>query len=68
MKLTPDVLEINLSDVEDRIKRFIKGYVEINGFDGVVIGLSGGVDSSTIMRCYWKRKSNRIKSTRRGNV
>ena len=48
MKLTPDVLEINLSVVEDRIKRFIKGYVEINGFEGVVIGLSGGVDSSTI--------------------
>lgn len=48
MKLTPDALEINLSEVEDKIKRFIKGYAEINGFDGVVIGLSGGVDSSTI--------------------
>jgi len=48
MKLTPAVLEINLSEVEDRIKRFIKGYVEINGFKGIVIGLSGGVDSSTI--------------------
>ncbi len=48
MKLTPAVLEINLSEVVDRIKRFIKGYVEINGFKGIVIGLSGGVDSSTI--------------------
>ncbi len=48
MKLNPTVLEINLSEVEDRIKRFIKGYVETNRFDGIVIGLSGGVDSSTI--------------------
>ena len=48
MKLNPSVLEINLSEVENIIKRFIKGYIKNNGFEGIIIGLSGGVDSSTI--------------------
>ena len=48
MKLTPSVLELDLPDVEKRIRRFIKQHVEISGAGGIVLGLSGGVDSSTI--------------------
>ena len=48
MKLTPSVLELDLSEIEKRIRRFIKKYVENSGADGIVVGLSGGIDSSTI--------------------
>jgi NAD+ synthase len=48
MKLTPSVLELDLSEIEKRIRRFIKRYVENSGADGIVVGLSGGIDSSTI--------------------
>jgi NAD+ synthase len=47
VKLTPSVLELDLSEVEKRIKRFIKEYVENAGAEGIVLGLSGGIDSST---------------------
>jgi len=47
MKLTPSVLELDLSEIEKRIRRFIKKYVENSGADGIVVGLSGGIDSST---------------------
>jgi len=47
MKLTPSVLELDLSEIEKRIRRFIKKYVENSGADGIVLGLSGGIDSST---------------------
>ena len=48
MKLTPSVLELDLPEIEKRIRRFIKQYVENSGADGIVLGLSGGVDSSTV--------------------
>lgn len=48
MKLTPSVLDLELSEVEKRITRFIKEYVENAGADGIVLGLSGGIDSGTI--------------------
>ncbi len=48
MKLTPAVLDMDLQEVEGRISRFIKEYVEKAGASGVVLGLSGGVDSNTI--------------------
>lgn len=48
MRLTPSVLELDLPEVEKRITRFIKDYVEKSGADGIVLGLSGGVDSNTI--------------------
>jgi len=47
MKLTPSVLELDLPEVEKRIRRFIKEYVENAGADGIVLGLSGGIDSAT---------------------
>ncbi|MEM3000304.1 MAG: NAD+ synthase [Candidatus Bathyarchaeia archaeon] len=48
MKLAPDVLELDLSEVAKRIQRFIKEYVENAGANGIVLGLSGGIDSNTI--------------------
>jgi NAD+ synthase len=48
LDLKPSVLEINLVDVESRIKRFIKSYVENSGAKGIVLGMSGGVDSNTV--------------------
>ena len=48
MNLTPAVLELNLTEIETRIIRFIREYVEKAGTNGIVLGLSGGVDSSTV--------------------
>ena len=43
----PNVLDLDFSKVEKRICRFIKEYVEKAGAQGIVLGLSGGVDSAT---------------------
>jgi NAD+ synthase len=48
VRLTPSALELNLPEVRARITRFIKEYVENAGANGIVVGLSGGVDSNTI--------------------
>jgi NAD+ synthase len=48
LKLTPSVLKRDLPEVEKRIRRFIKEYVKNAGADGIVLGLSGGIDSSTV--------------------
>jgi NAD+ synthase len=48
VRLTPAVLDLNLPEVEKRITRFIKEYVEKAGANGIVLGMSGGVDSNTI--------------------
>jgi NAD+ synthase len=47
LKLSSDVLELDLPRVEERIKQFLKDYVKKCGADGVVLGASGGLDSST---------------------
>ena len=47
MKLTSAVLKFDLSSVEARIERFISDYVEKCGASGVVLTVSGGVDSCT---------------------
>ena len=47
MRLTSDVLKLDLPSIEDRIKRFIRDYVEKSGANGIVLGVSGGVDSCT---------------------
>jgi len=46
LKLTSDALKLDLPSVENRIKRFVKDYVEKCGAEGVVLGASGGLDSS----------------------
>ena len=48
MKLTSSLLQIDFSETEKRICRFIKEYVENAGAKGIVLGLSGGIDSCTI--------------------
>lgn len=48
MKLTPSVFDIDFSETQKRICRFIKEYVENAGAKGIVLGLSGGIDSGTI--------------------
>ena len=47
MKLTSNFLKLDLPSVETRIKRFIRDYVEKCGASGVVLGVSGGIDSCT---------------------
>ena len=47
MKLTSAALEMDFSEVKTRIVRFIKEYVDNAGAKGIVLGLSGGVDSAT---------------------
>jgi NAD+ synthase len=42
------MLEIDFSEAQMRICHFIKEYVQNAGAKGIVLGLSGGVDSSTI--------------------
>ena len=48
MRLTPSVLNLDFSEAEKRITRFIKEYVEKAGSNGIILGLSGGIDSNTI--------------------
>jgi len=44
----PAVLDLDWSEAEKRITRFIKDYVEKSEAEGIVLGLSGGIDSSTV--------------------
>jgi NAD+ synthase len=48
LKLTAEALDLDLGEVDRRVCRFIKDYVERSEAKGVVLGLSGGVDSCTI--------------------
>lgn len=48
MELNSSVLDINYSDVETRIRRFIKTYLKNSGMEGIVLGMSGGIDSNAI--------------------
>jgi NAD+ synthase len=48
LRLTPEVLKLDLPFTETRIKRFIKDYIKKSKTKGAVLGLSGGIDSSTI--------------------
>jgi NAD+ synthase len=48
LKLKPTILELDFHEVEMRIKHFIKDYVEKAHAKGIVLGLSAGVDSSTV--------------------
>ena len=47
MKLTTDRLKLDSPLVETRIKRFIKDYIKKCGATGIVLGVSGGIDSCT---------------------
>lgn len=47
MKLEQSVLDLDWSTVETKVKLFIQDYVEKSEAKGVVLGLSGGIDSCT---------------------
>jgi NAD+ synthase len=47
LKLNPSALELDPPEVKQRIVRFIKEYVDKAEAKGIVLGLSGGVDSNT---------------------
>jgi hypothetical protein len=46
--LTPAVLDLDWVETEKRIVRFISDYVKESKAKGIVLGLSGGIDSSTV--------------------
>jgi len=48
LELTSSVLDMDLRNVETQITRFIKDYFEKTSSEGVVLGLSGGIDSCTV--------------------
>jgi NAD+ synthase len=48
LKLTAQALNLDWPEVDRRVCRFIKDYVERAKAKGVVLGLSGGIDSCTI--------------------
>jgi NAD+ synthase len=48
LELKPSVLNLDFQEVEMKIRRFIKDYVEKSKAKGIVLGLSGGIDSSTV--------------------
>jgi NAD+ synthase len=47
LKLTSDILKLDMASIEIRIERFIKDYLRKCKANGVVLGVSGGVDSCT---------------------
>jgi len=47
VKLTPSVLNIDWQETQTRIQRFIRDYTEKSQVNGIVLGLSGGIDSCT---------------------
>jgi NAD+ synthase len=46
--LAPSVLELDWAEIEAKITRFIRDYVQKSNAKGIVLGLSGGIDSSTV--------------------
>jgi len=47
MLLTPSVLKIDQEETKQKITRFVKDYVTKTRVKGVILGMSGGIDSST---------------------
>ncbi|MEM3458224.1 MAG: NAD+ synthase [Candidatus Bathyarchaeia archaeon] len=48
MELTPSILDLNWQEVKAKITRFIKDYFEKTKAKGIIVSLSGGIDSSTV--------------------
>lgn len=58
----PIEIPFNPADAEKVIEDFIKTYVEVSGASGVVIGLSGGVDSAVVaVLCQRSLGKERVK-------
>lgn len=48
MELTSSTLGLDWSDIKSKVARFIGDYAEKCHAEGVIVGLSGGIDSSTV--------------------
>jgi NAD+ synthase len=48
LELSPSALDFACADARTKLTRFISDYVRKTGAEGAVIGLSGGIDSSTV--------------------
>ena len=48
MELSSSILELDWQEVQVRIERFIRDYVKKSEAKGIVLGLSGGIDSCTV--------------------
>jgi len=48
MRLSPEALKLDLPLTATRLKRFIKDYLQKAKAKGVILALSGGIDSSTV--------------------
>jgi len=48
LNLAPEVLKIDVRQTERRLVDFIRAYVKKTQVKGLVVGLSGGIDSSTV--------------------
>lgn len=48
MKLTSSVLDLDWLDVETKVTRFISDYVDKIKAKGIIVGLSGGIDSCVV--------------------
>jgi NAD+ synthase len=48
MELVPSILDLDWQEVETKIKRFIRDYFEKAQAKGIVVSLSGGIDSCTV--------------------
>jgi len=46
LRLVPSVLDLNWREVEGKVTRFIKDYFEKSETKGIIVSLSGGIDSS----------------------
>ena len=72
LKLTPAILDIDFSEAQTRICRFIKEYVENAGAKGIVLGLirwSGQCNRSCpIKPCHRRRKRLGAADAREGNL
>src|SRR4030043_1896589 len=61
MQLASDTLEIDLPETLTRIKLFIEEYINNADVDGIVLGLSGGIDSSVVAAlCSLSIGGNRV--------
>jgi NAD+ synthase len=59
LKLTSSILNLDLFEVEKKITRFITEYVSNSQAEGVILGLSGGVDSATVAALCSKALGNK---------
>src|SRR5919112_4818683 len=49
----------DFQSINNSINTFIKNYVQTGNFDGVILGLSGGIDSSVVAYCATRALGNK---------